>query len=116
MSTINGSSGLYQPVNNYQLNNLKAKTEQIGQGLQKKADKDAVLRQACEDFEAVFMQLVFKEMRKTVQKGELTDGGFGQEVFEGMMDEEISKTAAKQNGSIADLLYKQLRLQLDDQS
>lgn len=112
MSTIQGSGRVFQPAS-FQLDQLKAKAERLEGGLKKKEGQDEELRKACEDFEAIFTQIVFKEMRKTVDKTELTDGGYAEEIFQGMMDEEIAKTSAKQNGTIADILYQQLRLQLD---
>lgn len=115
MSMIQGSGGAFQQAS-FQLDHLKAKAEQLQDNLKKKDVKDEALYKACEDFESIFTQLVFKEMRKTVDKTELTDGGFAEEIFQGMMDEEVAKAAAKRNGTIADILYQQLRLQLDGKS
>ncbi len=118
MSTINGNNfnpGLYSME---QLKNRMTKIEGnvktkdlVKDNDQDKRDK--TLYQACQDFEAIFTQLVFKEMRNSVQKGGLVDKGFGEEVFESMLDEEIAKSSVKKDSSIADLLYQQLRLQLD---
>ena len=36
---------------------------------------DAKLRQACQDFESIFVKQMLDSMRKTVQKTGLTDGG-----------------------------------------
>lgn len=112
MGMIQGSGGMFQSAS-FQLDQLKARAEQLEGGLKKKDVKDEALYKTCEDFESIFTQIVFKEMRKTVDKTELTDGGFAEEVFQGMMDEEVAKASAKRNGTIADILYQQLRLQLD---
>lgn len=111
MNKIYGSS--YQP-DNYSLEKMRNKVDQLQKGLQGKiTNKEDKLMKACEEFEAVFFQMVLKEMRKTVDKSGLTDGGYAEEIFESMMDEEIAKSAAKKEGSLANLLYQQLRLQLD---
>ncbi|AZR73846.1 hypothetical protein BBF96_10880 [Anoxybacter fermentans] len=97
----------------FRLEHIKGKMDQIEKGLKKSEKKDKALYKACQDFEAIFMQMVFKEMRKTVHKSKLIDGGFAEEIFEDMMDEEIAKRATRKDSSLADLLYQQLRLQLN---
>ena len=66
------------------------------------------LKQACQDFEAVFMGFMLKGMRKTVPKSELGSGR-EEEMFTDMMDDEICKSASKSRSiGIADMLYRQL--------
>ena len=66
------------------------------------------LKQACQDFEAVFMGFMLKGMRKTVSKSEI-DSSKEEEMFTDMMDDEICKSASKTSSiGIADMLYKQL--------
>lgn len=67
------------------------------------------LKKATEEFEAVFIQQLLKSMRATVPKSDLFEKSHGREVFEGMYDEELSKTmASTRQFGIADLLYNQL--------
>lgn len=95
--------------------NIQKKANRLEKNLANDDQNEAnELYQACEDFEAIFYQLIFKEMRKTVQKSGLTDGGYAEELFESMLDEEIAKSAAINDGSLANLLYQQLRFQLDN--
>lgn len=71
-------------------------------------DKDQ-LGKLAEDFEAVFLELVLKNMRNTVQKSELVDGGNGEEVFRSLLDTEYAKSMASQkHGGIAESIEKQL--------
>ena len=56
------------------------------------------LEEACKEFESLFINLVMKQMRKTVTKSGLIDGGMGEEIFTGMMDEEIAKQIASRQG------------------
>jgi flagellar protein FlgJ len=75
---------------------------------------DKKLRQACKDFESVFLGYVLKSMRKTVEKSDLMGSGQEEEIYQGMMDDEICKTAAESNSvGIADALYNQLSTQLN---
>ena len=67
------------------------------------------LKDLSQEFEAVFLDLVFQSMRKTVPKGELTDGGAGEDIFRSMLDQEYSKTMSKQNlTGIASTIEKDL--------
>lgn len=100
----------------YQLDKFTNKARSLEKGLKQDGKQGEKLYEACEDFEAIFTQMMFKEMRKTVNKSEVLNGGYAEEVFQGMMDEEIAKESAKRNGSMADLLYQQLRSQLQQQS
>ena len=69
---------------------------QTGSGLSPLEEKQ--LEKACSEFESLFMNLVMKQMRKTVVKSGLIDGGMGEEFFTGMLDEEISRQASLRQG------------------
>ena len=68
------------------------------------------LRKACEGFESYFLQIMFREMRKTdMRAGGIFAKSSAEEIFEDMLYEEYSKTAASHGGiGLADLLYHQL--------
>ena len=74
-----------------------------------KTQNQAKMRQACQMFEAMFLNLLWKEMRRTVNKSGLNNGGFGEEMFTGMMDEAVAQASADQGSmGIASMLEKQL--------
>jgi flagellar protein FlgJ len=68
------------------------------------------LRQVAKEFESVFMYQVVKAMRQTVPKGGLVEKGEGEEMFEGMLDEEWAKKLVGRGGpsSLSEVLYRQL--------
>ena len=67
------------------------------------------LEEACSEFESLFLNLVMQQMRKTVVKSGLIDGGMGEEFFTGMLDEEISRQAAfRQEFGLKGALIEQL--------
>ena len=74
------------------------------------ADKESKkLREACEGFEAMFLSMMYKQMRATVPK----DGLFGHsnaiDIFEDLRDTELMNAAAKSGGiGLADMMFKQL--------
>ncbi len=68
------------------------------------------LKKACQDFESIFVQMIFKNMRSTAPEDALLEKSQAQSIFEGMLDEELSKKVAGANGmGIADMLFNQLQ-------
>ena len=64
------------------------------------------LKKACKDFEAVFTYQMLKSMRRTVHKCDLFHGGQGEEIYESLMDMELSKQMADLGpGSLSRMLY-----------
>ncbi len=79
--------------------------------LEKAADgKDLPkLKEASQEFEAFFINTLFKEMRKTIQEGGLTEKSQATTTFEDMLDEEMSKTISKSGGlGLADMIYNNM--------
>ncbi|MEK7865879.1 MAG: rod-binding protein [Planctomycetota bacterium] len=73
--------------------------------------EDRKLREAAADFEAVFYSMMLTQMRKAVPKSGLFDGGQGEQVFQGLLDQEYTKQAAL-NGEglgIGRMVYEALR-------
>lgn len=67
------------------------------------------LRDACAEFESLFIYQIVKQMRRTILKSGLNDGGKGEEIFTSMMDEELSKQIASRQGlGLKDVLIEQL--------
>ncbi len=69
----------------------------------------AELKKACRMFESLYLQMLWKSMRRTVDKTGLMDGGFGEEIFTDLLDQAVSDRFVE-GGSmgIADMLEKQL--------
>lgn len=73
------------------------------------ARKDDPLYTACTQLAAVFYQQLFQAMRQTVPDDGLLAPGFGQEVFQDMLDTQFAEAAAGEEGDqLAELLYRQL--------
>ncbi len=74
------------------------------------ASRDAELRKACADFEALFLHKLLKTMRQTVPKSGLIDGGLKEEIFTDMLDEKIASAAAHGRGTgLGEKIYSDLR-------
>ncbi|MFO7707954.1 MAG: rod-binding protein [Desulfobacterales bacterium] len=70
---------------------------------------DPRLKAACQDMEALFVHHMLSEMRKSVVKSGLIDGGRAEEVYTSLMDAEMAKGMA-QTGSLglSSMLMEQL--------
>lgn len=74
---------------------------------------DAKLKETCQEFESLFINMMMKEMRKTVPESELLSSSFATDTYQEMFDEEISEAASKGNGiGIADAMYRQISAKL----
>jgi flagellar protein FlgJ len=70
---------------------------------------DRKLMDACTEMESLFVAKMLKEMRKTVHKGEMLNGGFAEEIFEDMLYDEYALNMSKSSSvGIAKMLYDQL--------
>ena len=55
---------------------------------------DARLRKAAKQLDGVLVGQLFKAMRDTVPHDGMTDGGAGEDMFSGLLDQRLSETAA----------------------
>lgn len=71
---------------------------------------DEDLQKAVNDFVSLFIQQMFSSMRDTIPESDLIDGGYAEDVFTEMMDEEISEMGAKQSQfkQLNQTIYRQL--------
>ncbi len=70
---------------------------------------DSNLKPVCEDMEALFIHHMLSEMRKTVAKSGLIDGGRSEEIYTSLMDAELAKEMARSGGlGLSAILQEQL--------
>ena len=84
------------------------RTEATGDG-QTKSTPEAKLKQACQDFEGIFLGLVAKQMRATVPHDGILPESFAQQTFEEMWTQEVvnNSTHASTLG-LAEMLERSL--------
>ncbi|MDR5659700.1 rod-binding protein [Serpentinicella sp. ANB-PHB4] len=79
-----------------------------GKSLDKIDDREKLM-DACREFEAIFLNMMMKEMRKTIPTDGLTEKSQAREIFESMHDEKLSVEMARGKGTgLAKQLYNQL--------
>ena len=70
---------------------------------------DQTLKKACVEMESLFIYYLFKEMRATIPKSEFLNGGKGEEIYQSMLDSQLSKELAGKGGiGLSSLIYNQL--------
>jgi flagellar protein FlgJ len=69
----------------------------------------AALRKKCQEFEAIFVRNLLKNMRATIPSDGVLEKNNDREIFEDLMDMEVASQIARKNElGIADLLFRQL--------
>ncbi|WP_448872777.1 rod-binding protein [Desulfobulbus propionicus] len=69
----------------------------------------AALKKSCQDFEAIFIQSMFKAMRKTIPDGGLFAKDHATEMYQDMLDQEVASTIAqRQSLGLAEQMYRQM--------
>jgi peptidoglycan hydrolase FlgJ len=87
-----------------------------GENTPGKAKEEAKLKEACQQFEQMYLSQMFTQMRKASKIGggeSMLGGGQEQEMFTGMLDQERAKTWSQEGGvGLANLLFQQMRKNL----
>ena len=74
-----------------------------------KNKNEAKLRETAQDFEAIFIRQMFKEMRNTVHHEGLIEKDNASDTYDQLQDMEAARIAARQGGiGLADLMMQQL--------
>ena len=113
---ISGLSNIYTDYMNQQADNVSSKKMQdtVSKDYSKATDEE--LLDVCKQFEAYFMEQVFKQMEKTIIKDESSSGTTSTLVdyFKDSALQELTNTAADTQGlGIAQMLYEQMKRNYD---
>jgi flagellar protein FlgJ len=75
----------------------------------KKTDPEA-LRRACQQFEAILVQELFKGMRATVSPAGLLEESRSSEIFQELMDQQVAEEVSRRQGlGLAEAMFRQLK-------
>lgn len=70
---------------------------------------DKELKKACQEFEGIMLNMLYKQMKATIVKSDLIEKDAGTEIFESMQDDNLMELASKTGSfGLAESLYKQL--------
>lgn len=71
--------------------------------------KEKKLREACAGFEALIIKQILTLAHKSVLKSGLLDGGYGEEMFQSIQDDQMAQKMAGGKGlGFGEMLYRQL--------
>ena len=74
---------------------------------------DTQLREAANEFEAIFIQQMLKTMRKTSLESDFVKKSEGEKIFRSMLDEQYSILSAKSGRlGLGEMIYQQLKSNL----
>lgn len=72
------------------------------------------LKKVAKEFEEIFLNMLLKSMRSTIEDGGLTEKSNQRGIFEGMLDEEFAKQISQKGGiGIQDMMVRQLQRYVD---
>lgn len=75
--------------------------------------KEAELRNACEEFEAIILEKLLSGMRESIPEGGLYEDSHAKDMFQSMHDKSLSRELAHSKGTgLGEMLFNQL---LDNQ-
>lgn len=104
------SSFKMMPVNMWQLKSNFAEQKLLSIKPEKEEGKEGgEVKKVCQEFESLFLNYLLQEMRDTIPKSGLLDGGQAERIYTSMFDEKISKELAQKGGiGLAQVLEKSL--------
>jgi len=71
---------------------------------------DDQLRKVSKDFESIFLRMIFKQMRSSVERSSLLGNSRAMEFFETLRDEQLADSLSKAGGlGIGDMVYQKLK-------
>ena len=110
---ISGLSNVYTDYLQQQTENVSSKKMQDTVSKDYSQATDEELLDVCKQFEAYFMEQVFKQMEKTIVKDESSSGHTTALVdyFKDSALQELTKTSTETQGlGIAQMLYEQMKI------
>ena len=72
---------------------------------------DKELKEVCNEFESIFISMMYKQMKATVPKSDFLNSDSATEMFQSMLDDELCINASQRGIGIGDVMYKQLSKQ-----
>jgi len=106
-----GSADISTSINRKQVQEDQAFADVLKQAYSS-GDKEK-LKQVCREFEGLMLQMMYKQMKRTIPESELLPASSGREIFQEMLDEELINNATQRGIGLSDVLYRQLSMNMD---
>lgn len=72
---------------------------------------DTELKKVCNDFENIFISMIYKQMKATVPQSDYLQSDSGTEIYNSMFDDQLCEVASERGIGLGDMMYKQLSKQ-----
>jgi flagellar protein FlgJ len=73
------------------------------------SEKHKALKEACQQFESIFVNMMFQRMRATIPESGFVENRFESSIYKSMFDEEMARLVSGAGGiGLANQLYEQL--------
>ncbi|NLO40508.1 MAG: flagellar biosynthesis protein FlgJ [Ruminiclostridium sp.] len=98
------------------VNRLQIQEDKTFEDTLKKAYSDGdkeKLKGVCKEYEGLLLQMMYKQMKRTIPESELLPASSGREIFQDMLDDELIDSATQRGIGISEVLYRQLSLNMD---
>lgn len=93
-------------INRMNINKAKIDKDNIPKVKELTEKEDKALKKACQDFEAIFLSIMYKEMKKTVPEDSFVEKSNGTKIFEDMYMDTLAEENSKVSSlGIAKMLY-----------
>lgn len=112
MTDFSNVTGMYSDMYSTAANQAASKLQNKLDGADYSKASDAELLDACRQFEAYFIEQVYKGMMKTVPQNEETSGAASSllDYYKDQMIQSIAEETTKQSGlGLAQMLYEQMK-------
>lgn len=91
------------------LNQIVPFPRDVQKGGTASSEKNKELMEACQQFESLFLNILLKQMRKTVPDSGFVSRSMERDIYESMFDEIIAQKMASTDGfGLAEMVYRQL--------
>ncbi len=107
--------GQINPIDTIKANQSQTDATEFESILQKafdEGDKEK-LKEACNEFESVMLQILYKQMKATVPESDFIEKSSARTMFEDMLDEQLMERGSTRGMGISDMMYKQLSARMD---
>jgi flagellar protein FlgJ len=96
------------PLNKLDMIRTLPMRQNIGRSVESNTN-DQELKEACHQFESLFVKYMLQTMRNTVPENNLFGGGQAEKIYTGMLDDEVARSVSQQRGiGLAAIMYAQM--------
>lgn len=107
--------GQYNPQSSIETAKAVSQDSEFEAALKKAYDEGdkTKLKEVCTEFESLMLKNLYQQMKATVPKDDFIGDSNAQDIFQGMLDDELMNKSSERGVGIADMMYKQLSAQMD---